>query len=111
MQSEEFKTIIYRPDNEAVTESDRRSTVEVPQELRRSSVEVQNLLKVLNSEMSRKDIQRALQLKHEGNFRDNYLEPAIEDGYIKMKYPDSPNHPKQRYLLTEKGIEALKKHI
>lgn len=57
--------------------------------------------------MSRKDIQIALQLKHEGNFRDNYLEPALQEELIQMKYPYSPNHPKQRYLLTEKGQELL----
>lgn len=58
--------------------------------------------------MSRKDIQIALQLKHEGNFRENYLEPALKDELIQMKYPDSPNHPRQRYLLTEKGEKILK---
>lgn len=55
--------------------------------------------------MRRKEIQQALELKHEGNFRENYLEPALEIGVIEMKYPDSPNHPKQKYLVTEKGKE------
>ncbi|GHS89348.1 hypothetical protein FACS1894201_10740 [Bacteroidia bacterium] len=27
----------------------------------------------------------------------------IEQGFIAMEYPQSPNHPKQRYFLTEKG--------
>lgn len=55
--------------------------------------------------MSRKEIQEALELKHAGNFRENYLDPALEFGVIVLKYPDSPNHPNQRYLLTDKGIE------
>ncbi len=80
------------------------STDEVPQEFRSSSVEVQDLIYILNNEMSRKEIQLALELKHEGNFRENYLEPAIAAGLIQMKYPDSPNHPKQKYLLTEEGL-------
>jgi hypothetical protein len=54
--------------------------------------------------MSRKEIQLALALKHEGNFRENYLEPALAAGLIRMKYPDSPNHPRQKYLLTEEGL-------
>lgn len=62
-------------------------------------------MKVLEGEMSRKEIQQALELKHEGNFRENYLEPALAEAVIEMKYPDSPNHPKQRYLTTEKGTE------
>ena len=60
--------------------------------------------------MSRKEIQLALELKHEGNFRENYLEPALTAGLIRMKYPDSPNHPKQKYLLTEEGL-MLKTNI
>ena len=99
IQDESFKTILYRP-----------STAGVPQELRSTSVEVKNLIKVLNVELSRKEIQQALSLKHEGNFRENYLEPALEQEVIRMKHPDSPNHPKQRYILTEKG-EMLKRTL
>lgn len=107
-QSEDFKTIIFRPSTHQVPTKQGPSTDEVPQKLRRSSVEVRNLLNVIEDEMSRKEIQLALELKHEGNFRENYLEPALAAGLIKMKYPDSPNHPRQRYLLTEQG-RALKK--
>ena len=107
-QSDDFKSILYRPSTNQVPTKLRRSSVEVPQEFRRSSVEVKNLLKVLEGEMSRKEIQEALELKHAGNFRENYLEPALAEAVIEMKYPDSPNHPKQRYLLTEKGNEIKK---
>jgi ATP-dependent DNA helicase RecG len=55
--------------------------------------------------MSRKEIQELLELRHSANFRENYLEPALEIGVIEMKYPDSPNHPRQKYLVTEKGSE------
>ena len=60
------------------------STDEVPQKYRSSSVEVQDLINVLNGEMSRKEIQLALELKHEGNFRENYLEPALTAGLIRI---------------------------
>jgi predicted HTH transcriptional regulator len=99
IQADSFRAIIYRP---IVT---GQVTGQVPQEYRRSTVEVRNLIMVLEGEMSRKEIQRTLDLKHEGNFRDNYLEPALGAGIIKMKYPDNPNHPKQKYLLTKKGLE------
>ena len=81
---------------------------QVPTKYRSTSVEVKNLLKVIDGEMSRKEMQEALELKHEGNFRENYLEPALADTLIEMKYPDSPNHPKQKYLITEKGSEIKK---
>ena len=78
------------------------------QEYQSTSVEVRNLVKALNGEMSRQEIQEALGLKDRVNFKENYLDPAIAAEIVKMKYPDSPNHPKQRYLLTEKGNEMRK---
>lgn len=110
LQEDTFNVTIYRKGYgvaDQVPTKQRPSTVEVPQEFRRSSVEVQNLIKALVGEMSRKEIQIALQLKHEGNFRENYLEPALAKELVEMKYPDSPNHPKQRYLLTDKGQKLL----
>lgn len=107
-QKDEFKAILYRPSSAQVPTELRPSTDQVPQNLRSTSVEVRNLLKVMEGEMSRKEMQQALELKHEGNFRENYLEPALADAIIEMKYPNSPNHPKQKYLITEKGIEIKK---
>jgi hypothetical protein len=59
---------------------------------------------VLEGEMKRQEIQKLLELKHEGNFRDNYLLPALESNFIEMTMPDRPNSPKQKYRLTEKGL-------
>ncbi len=49
-----------------------------------------------------------IQLKHRPNFLENYLNPAIESGFIETLYPDQPNHPRQRYRLTEKAKEWKK---
>ena len=60
-----------------------------------------------------KEILHALALKHTGNFRENYLEPTLKVELIERIYPNNPNHPKQKYRLTEKGLkikETLKKH-
>jgi len=35
--------------------------------------------------------------------------PALEYEVIEMKYPNTPNHPKQKYRLTAKGIELKEK--
>lgn len=48
-----------------------------------------------------------LQLKHRPNFLDLYLNPAMEEGFVRMLYPDSPRHPRQRYLLTVKGARVI----
>ena len=40
-------------------------------------------------------------------FKKNTIQPAITEGYAEMLYSENPNHPKQKYRLTEKGL-ALK---
>jgi len=65
--------------------------------------EVRRVVLVLKGEMKRAEIQKLLDLKHDDYFRLNYINPALETGYIEMKYPESLNHPDQRYRLTEKG--------
>ena len=56
----------------------------------------------------RSDIQNTLGLKHRASFVENYLNPALQYGYIEMMFPDNPNHPQQRYTLTEKGTRLKK---
>ena len=51
-----------------------------------------------------KQIMDKIGMKHRPNFIDNYLNPAIADGYIRLLYPDKPRHPRQKYLLTVKGL-------
>lgn len=55
-------------------------------------------------EMSVKEMLTALELKERKSFISLYLNPAINEGYVNMLYPDSPRHPHQKYLLTIKGL-------
>ncbi len=43
-------------------------------------------------------------LKHRPNFIEYHLNPAIKEGYVRLLYPQSPRHPRQKYLLTVKGL-------
>jgi|WetSurMetagenome_2_1015567.scaffolds.fasta_scaffold01530_4 hypothetical protein len=43
--------------------------------------------------------------KNRENFMENYLSPAIKEGFVIMLYP---KHPRQKYLLTAKGLEIYK---
>ena len=54
-----------------------------------------------------KEMMDFLQLKDRKNFLVAYLNPAIEAGVLEAVYPDQPNHPKQKYRLTEKGRTLL----
>lgn len=70
--------------------------------------EVAALLKRVQGEMSRQQMQDALGLKHEDHFRTAYLTPALVCGMIEMTLPDKPRSSKQRYRLTVHGRKWLK---
>ena len=55
-------------------------------------------------EMSILQMMERLKLKHRPNFLEYHLNPSISEGYIRMLYPDKPRHPRQKYLLTVKGL-------
>ena len=57
-----------------------------------------------NSQMSVKMMLSAVGLKNRENFLDYSLNPAIKGGWVRMLYPESPRHPRQKYLLTVKGL-------
>ena len=50
-----------------------------------------------------KEMMDAVGLRNRPNFIEYSLTPAINGGLVTMKYPDSPRHPRQKYLLTVKG--------
>lgn len=60
---------------------------------------------MMDGELKRRDIQEKLKLKHEDHFREAYLLPALNNGYIEMTIPDKPKSSKKRYRLTQKGRE------
>lgn len=62
------------------------------------------ILAIGDVEMSVKEMLTALELKERKSFISLYLNPAINEGYVSMLYPDSPRHPRQKYLLTVKGL-------
>ena len=63
------------------------------------------LVKALGEEqLSVKVMMERIGLKDRENFLDYSLNPSMNEGYIRMLYPDSPRHPRQKYLLTVKGL-------
>lgn len=106
-QEDVFKAIIWRSGQatgQAGGEPAGEPAGEVAEEVRR-------IILVIKGEMKRAEIQQLLELKHDDFFRTNYIIPALDSGCIEMKYPETPNHPNQRYRLTQKGkalIQQLK---
>jgi predicted HTH transcriptional regulator len=74
------------------------------------SLSILQLLSVINGEMTRQEIQNSLSLSDRVNFRSSYLQPALEQGLIAMKFPKENTHPKQRYYLTSKGMEIISRN-
>ncbi len=58
--------------------------------------------------LSVKEIMDKLRLKGRDNFLKSYLTPAIQRGMVCPLYPSVPRHPRQKYLLTKKGMDFLK---
>ena len=59
---------------------------------------------IAEKQLSVKEMMAAVGLKDRPNFLEYSLSPAMSEGYVRMLYPDSPRHPRQKYLLTVKGL-------
>ncbi|MBR1869053.1 MAG: Fic family protein [Bacteroidales bacterium] len=57
--------------------------------------------------LSVKEIMERLHLKGRDSFLKLYLTPAVSNGIAAQLYPKAPQHPRQKYLLTAKGLDFL----
>lgn len=64
------------------------------------------LLGALDGELTRRELQAALELRDADHIREAHLAPALEAGLVEMTIPDKPNSRLQRYRLTELGQRA-----
>ena len=69
------------------------------------------LVAIGTDEKSVKEMMEAVGLKNRPNFLEYSLTPAITEGLVKMKYPNSPRHPRQKYLLTVKGLAVYDESV
>lgn len=83
----------------------RTSTGQVRDMFQTDNYDIISLIKVIGiNQLSVKDMMTGLGLRGRDNFLNLYLMPAIREGYVRMLYPNSPRHPRQKYLLTVKGL-------
>lgn len=108
------RIIFARPkDTVGVSNSTSKSTVELLPEYSGSIGEVQlkkhynaiiRLVKSIGENLwTSYELREIMSFKSKTTFRQNYLNPAIKLGYVRLENPDSPNAPNQRYGLTLKG--------
>ena len=106
--------MIVNPSEEWKTRtSTRTSTGQVPEQvqdlLHTSNPLIIKLIQVIgNEELSVSQLMERTGLKHRPNFIEYHLNPAIAEGYVRLLYPQSPRHPRQKYLLTVKGLALYK---
>ena len=84
------------------------STPQVQDKLHTDNPNIVRLVQVVREqELSVKEIMEGIGLKDRKNVLNLYLNPAIAEGYVRLLYPQSPRHPRQKYLLTVKGLALL----
>lgn len=87
----------------------KTSTGQVQDKFHTDNQNIIDLIKVVGEEeMSVKIMMNGIGLKGRDNFLNLYLNQAISEGYVRMLYPDKPHHPRQKYLLTVKGLSLYK---
>lgn len=100
------------PESEQVQDMYRTSTGQVQDKLYTDNHNIISLIKVISDkQLSVKEMMFGLNLKGRDNFLTLYLIPSIEEGYVRLLYPDKPRHPRQKYLLTVKGLVLYKKYM
>lgn len=67
--------------------------------------QVEKLLQVVDGEMDRETLQQLLEVSDRKYFREYYLNPAIEGGYIELTIPDKPTSSKQKYRKVIRSKE------
>lgn len=77
----------------------------LPNKFNTDNLYINKLIPIVgNNEMTVKEMMKEAGLKDRVSFLNLYLNPAIKDKYIRLLYPQSPRHPRQKYLLTVKGL-------
>lgn len=90
--SENFLRMVFR----SLEPYDEEDTTHV-------NTHVEQLISVLENDISRIKLQEKMGLGNRENFRKNYLIPALERGLIEMTIADKPKNIQQKYRLTALG--------
>ena len=107
--SDEWKVqpnLAYATSTQQEEDKHGTSAGQVQDKLQTDDANIKRLVLVIgNQELSvKKKMMDASELKGRDNFLNLYLKPAVREGYVRLLYPNSPRHPRQKYLLTMKGL-------
>jgi hypothetical protein len=75
--------------------------VSTDQDTAQVSAQVKAVLAALGGDtLPASELMARVGLKHRGTFRKNYLQPALDAGFVQMTLPDKPNSRHQKYRRT-----------
>ena len=109
-QEEDFRVVIWRrggqTDNVSIKgpskgPSKGLSRDQVCEHLNQEWNKIDPLIRGLEKASSAAELRALMGMNNATKFKKNYLDPLIELGIVRMTDPDSPNSPKQRYVLTD----------
>jgi hypothetical protein len=92
--------IVYLADS-MTTEVSGRATEQVTEQVRLL------LFCLQDGPLGAREAMKCVGLNHRPTFLYDYLQPAIQAGFVEMTQPDSPKSPTQKYRLTAKGKAIL----
>ncbi len=102
-----FIWVIFRYTRTTVGQ-DPTVTQQLPNSYPTVSEQVEKIVGIIaDRTLSTKEIMDLIGLKDKGNLLELYLYPAIRQELVVPLYPDKPNHPRQKYRLTDKGKGLL----
>ncbi len=95
-------------DNVTPTSTPTSTPISQTNQLYTDNVNVQKLVSAIGAnKRSIKEILELLNLKDRKNLLEYYVVPAQANGFVTLLYPDKPRHPRQKYVLTVKGMALL----
>lgn len=102
----QFMTVIYSVDYTLAGKDTGKDTGAA----NRPDISVLKLINAVGDKtLTVKDMMERIGLKGSDNFRNKYLNPAIEGGYMALLYPEHKTNKGQAYYLTELGKTLIEK--
>ena len=65
---------------------------------------IRTLVESIEGEVDRETLQALIGIKHRTYFRNTYIKPALDEGYIEFTLPNEKQSRLQKYRLTAKGL-------
>ena len=71
----------------------------VKKQVEHTNTYVNKMLEIMETDvgLSAYEIMERLDLKSKENFRKNYMDPALDAGFVKLTIPDKPTSKNQKY--------------